>query len=96
MIKRDKDVILQLYKSLVRPHLEYGVQAWRPRFQKDIDLIERVQRRATELILDLKDKSYQSAVSALIMDLIFAMISCQVLRSVKRGFCGFEMAVYLS
>ena len=56
---RDKDVISQLYKSLVRPHLEYSVQAWRPHFQKDIDFIEGVQRRATKLILDLKDKSYE-------------------------------------
>ena len=47
---RDKDVILQLYKLLVRPHLEYSIQAWRPHYQKDIDLIEGVQRRATKLI----------------------------------------------
>ena len=53
---RDKDVILQLYKLLVRPHLEYSVQAWRPHFQNDIDLIEGVQRRATKLILDLRIK----------------------------------------
>ena len=37
MIKRtfsmkDKDIILQFCKSLVRPHLEYSVQAWRPNF----------------------------------------------------------------
>jgi ribonuclease P/MRP protein subunit RPP40 len=35
MIKRSfcylsKDVVLKLYKSLVQPHLEYCVQAWRP------------------------------------------------------------------
>ena len=54
---RDKDVmILQLCKSLVRPHLKYSVQAWRPHFKKDIYLIEGVQRRTTKLILDLKDK----------------------------------------
>ena len=31
---RTKDVILRLYKSLVRPHLEYCIQAWRPHLQK--------------------------------------------------------------
>ena len=32
----NKDVILQLYKSLVRPHLEYSILAWLPYFQKDM------------------------------------------------------------
>ena len=57
---RDKDVILHLYKSLVRRHLEYSVQAWRPYFQNDIDTIEGVQRRATKVISDLKDKGYEN------------------------------------
>jgi ribonuclease P/MRP protein subunit RPP40 len=56
---RDKNVILQLYKSLVRPHLEYSVQAWRPHFRKDIDLLEGVQRRATKLITAIKDEAYE-------------------------------------
>ena len=47
---KSKDNILHLYKSLVRPHLEYCVQAWRPYLQKDIDNIEKVQRRATKMI----------------------------------------------
>jgi hypothetical protein len=62
---RDRDVILQLYKSLVRPHLEYGIQAWRPHYHKDIDLIEGVQRRATKLIACLKDKSYEDRLKNL-------------------------------
>ena len=41
---KSKQIILNLYKSLVRPHLEYCIQAWRPHLQKDIDLLERVQR----------------------------------------------------
>ena len=45
---KSRDTILQLYKSLVRPHLEYCIQAWRPHHQKDIDLLERVQRRPQE------------------------------------------------
>jgi len=47
---RDKEIILQLYKSLVRPHLKYSIQAWRPHCQKDIDHIEGDQKRATKLI----------------------------------------------
>ena len=38
-----KDVVLQLYKSLVRPYLDYYIQAWRPFKLKDINLLESVQ-----------------------------------------------------
>lgn len=55
---RDKDVILSLYKSLVRPNLEYCVQAWCPYLRKDIEVLEGVQRRATRLIDSCKNRSY--------------------------------------
>lgn len=48
-----------LYKSYVRPHLEYAVQAWSPHLRKDIEAIERVQRRATKLPSELKDLPYE-------------------------------------
>ena len=62
---RDKDVISELYKSQVRHHLEYSIQAWRPHHQKDIDLNESVQVRATKLISDLRDKSYEDILCCL-------------------------------
>ena len=37
---KSKDTVLQLYKSLVRPHLEYCIQHWNPYYRKDIELIE--------------------------------------------------------
>jgi ribonuclease P/MRP protein subunit RPP40 len=59
MTCRNKDVILKLYKTLVRPHLEYCIQAWRPHLLKDINILEKVQRRATRMIVECKGKEYE-------------------------------------
>ena len=50
--------VISLYKTIVRPHLEYCIQAWRP-YRKDIDMLERVQRRATKKIPKLSNISYE-------------------------------------
>ena len=39
--------------------LEYCIQAWRPYRKKDIDTLERIQRRATKMIPELRDLSYE-------------------------------------
>ena len=46
--------MLPVYKSMVRPHLDYCIQAWKPHLRKDVDRLEKVQRRATKMIEGLE------------------------------------------
>ena len=64
-VNREKPTILSLYKSVVRPKLEYCIQAWRPHLAKDIELMERVQHRATKLISSLRKETYENRVKIL-------------------------------
>ena len=59
IVYKEKELIIPLYKTIVRPHLEYCIQAWRPYRKKDIDMLERVQRRATKIIPKLRNISYE-------------------------------------
>ena len=61
----DEEMFLQLYKALVRPHLEYANQVWAPRHAKDIEQIENVQRRATKLVPGLADLEYEQRLRRL-------------------------------
>ena len=61
----DKDMFLALYKTLVRPHMEYCVQAWSPYLRKDIDVLEKVQRRATKLVPILRELPYEQRLQTL-------------------------------
>ena len=56
---KEKSLIVPLYKAIVRPHLEYCIQAWSPYLRKDIDMLEKIQRRATKLIPGLRDLRYE-------------------------------------
>ena len=43
-------MILPLCCALLRPHLEYCIHVWSAQYRRDTDLLERVQRRAANVI----------------------------------------------
>jgi len=49
MPNRSCEVILPLYSTLVRPHVESFIELWSPQHRKDIDLLQQVQRKATKM-----------------------------------------------
>jgi len=61
----DKTTFTLLYKAMVRPHLEYANSVWCPYKKGDIEIIEKVQKRATKLIISLKHLSYSERLKQL-------------------------------
>ena len=58
-------MFLSLYQTLVRPQMEYCPQVWSPYLKKDISILEKVQRRATKLVPELKDLPYDERLRQL-------------------------------
>ena len=56
---RDKKVWIDMYKTYVRPHLEYAVQCWSPWSNADIRSLEKVQERVINMCSCLKGNNYE-------------------------------------
>ena len=68
----DARTLTVLYKALVRPILEYCSQVWCPYLVKDIETLEKVQRRFTRFLPCLRDLSYEDRLSHLDIESLYA------------------------
>ena len=83
IVYKEKQLIVPLYKAIVRPHLEYCIQAWRPYGKKDIDKLERIKRRATNMIPELRDLSYERC-----------LLQCRLTTLETRRLRGYQIEVF--
>ena len=61
----DKNLMKTLFCTYVRPHLEFAIQAWSPYYSTDISELEKIQRRATKLIPELRHLEYEERLKML-------------------------------
>jgi len=65
IINRSSEGMLILYKTLVRPILDYCIPVCRPYLKKDIKKLEKVQKRFTKIIDGCKGKTYDQRLKKL-------------------------------
>ena len=61
----DEETLLILYKTIIRPIIDYGNTVWFPMLKKDIRALENVQRRLTRLLPELVQFSYEDRLRML-------------------------------
>ena len=62
---RDKVTFVKVYKTYVRPHVEFATPVWSPWLEGDIAVLENVQKRFVRMISGLKGSSYTEKLKEL-------------------------------
>ena len=55
----DASMMRKIITTMIRPRLEYAAVVWSPHMKKDVWKLERIQKAATKMVPELKDKTYE-------------------------------------
>ena len=90
---RSKKILTPLFKSLVRPILEYNNTVWVSSYRKQIDLIESVQRSFTKHILEVKKLPYEERLERLkLPSLEYRCFRGDLIQTYKIAHCIYDKA----
>ena len=67
---RDRNIFRKLYIQYVRPHVEFASPVWWPWLEQDIQILERVQKKAVGMISGLKGDNYAEKCKELKLDTV--------------------------
>ena len=65
ILDKSEEALMILYKTLVRPLLDYGIQIWKPYLREDIMQLEKIQKRYTKMINGCKRLGYNERLKKL-------------------------------
>ena len=91
---KEPEVFLPIYKTIVRPHMEYCVQAWAPFYKKDANCLEKVQRLATRMVEGQRGRPYEDRLDRLkLFSLERRRLRGDLIETFKimKGFSGIEV-----
>ena len=62
---KEPGIMLDIYHTYILPHIDYGISVWYPHLQRDIDMLESIQRRFTKMITGMNGLTYEERLTVL-------------------------------
>jgi hypothetical protein len=83
----DKEMFLTLFKSIVRPHLEYGSNVWSVIYKKEAIQIENVHRRATKLVKKYTTSELHRTPEISWIAMLVLLFTCMLVLKALQSLC---------